>query len=279
MEFSVLMSVYKNDEKIYLYEAIESVLEKQSVIPNEFVIVKDGILTSELEEVLTYFSCRFPDIIKIIPLEKNGGLGRALKIGLENCKYGLVARMDADDINNYQRFEKQLEAFRKDAGIHLVGSYIGEFFDNPTNIKFTRKVPETNNEIKKMSKRRNPINHVSVMFKKNAVLSSGNYKHLLFLEDYYLWIRMLNENCKLLNLKETLVYVRTGEKMFKRRGNFVYIISWYKLQKKMLKFKITNISDFCINMLNIVVFTFIPSKLKKYIYKWFLREGSQTNIT
>ena len=56
MEFSVLLSVYKKENPIYLKEALDSVWEKQTLRPTEVVVVEDGPLTKELYEVLEEFS-------------------------------------------------------------------------------------------------------------------------------------------------------------------------------------------------------------------------------
>ncbi|MDE6227485.1 MAG: glycosyltransferase [Muribaculaceae bacterium] len=42
--------------------------------------------------------------IKPIRLKENGGLGNALRIGIENVSNGIVARMDADEISLPDRF-------------------------------------------------------------------------------------------------------------------------------------------------------------------------------
>ncbi|SDH60190.1 glycosyltransferase [Halanaerobium congolense] len=272
MEFSVLMSVYYKEKSKYLDKALESVLIKQSVIPNEVVLVKDGLLTEELENVINKYKIMFRKKFNIIKLEKNMGLGKALEIGLKHCKYKYVARVDTDDINDYYRFELQLEMFSKNSNIDLVGSNIAEFFNSPDDIKFIREVPIDINNIKKMSKRRNPINHMTVMFRKKSVINAGSYKHLPYLEDYFLWVRMINKGYKLKNINDNLVYARTGESMFQRRSNFEYIKSWYKLQKYMYNVNMTNIFDFLINMVNIIFFIIIPPKLKKIIYSMFLRK-------
>lgn len=53
--FSVLMAVYKKEQPLFFKEALRSVFE-QSLIPNEVVLVKDGPLTEELEQVIADFS-------------------------------------------------------------------------------------------------------------------------------------------------------------------------------------------------------------------------------
>lgn len=97
MKFSVLMSIYKKEEPKYFVEALESVLN-QTVMPNEIVIIEDGILTKELQDVIIKYKEKYPDIIKNYHLKENKGLGLALNYGVTKCKHNLIARMDTDDI-------------------------------------------------------------------------------------------------------------------------------------------------------------------------------------
>ena len=98
LKYSVLMSLYINEKPEHLRQSIESMIN-QTIKPDEIVIVKDGPITKELEDVLEEFSTNYSDLFKIVPSEKNIGLGLALNLGLENCRNELVARMDTDDIH------------------------------------------------------------------------------------------------------------------------------------------------------------------------------------
>ncbi|MDN7241678.1 glycosyltransferase [Planococcus sp. N028] len=272
MEFTVLMSVYNKEHPAYLRQSLESTLVNQSITPTEMVIVKDGELTDELNEIIDEFYLAFPSVVKIISLYKNVGLAEALSRGLIECKYNLVARMDSDDINDFNRFEKQLNIFKHNFDIDVVGGNIGEFSSDSKYIENIRYVPQDKSELIKMAKRRNPINHVSVMFKKSSVIKAGGYRNLSYVEDYYLWIRMLQDGCNIVNINEILVFVRTGKNMYKRRSNPKIIKSVYILQKKMYELKFIKKIDIIINMTIIILFTFFPSNSKKYLYKWFLRK-------
>ena len=101
------MSVYHKENPNYFIESIESML-RQSVKPDEIVIVKDGPLTKELDKVISDYVEKYPEFFNIIPLEKNVGLGLALNEGLKKCKNELVARMDTDDISLENRCELQI---------------------------------------------------------------------------------------------------------------------------------------------------------------------------
>lgn len=271
-KFSVLMSVYMNDSPECLFLALQSILIEQTLIPAEVVLVKDGPITEELNNVINSFKKDFNNVIKVIELEENQGLGMALNIGMQYCSYELIARMDSDDICDKRRFEKQIKFFNQHPNIDVLGGSIAEFYDNPTDIVAYRKLPSNILGIRNMMKHRNPVNHVSVMFKKTAVQYAGGYKHLAYLEDYYLWVRMLKANCIIENMDDVLVYVRTGREMYKRRGNKQYIRGWYYLQVKMREIKLINRFDIVINMISIIVFIYMPAEIKEFIYKKFLRK-------
>lgn len=132
-KYTVLMSVYYKEKPEYLSLSIESMLN-QTVKPDEFIIVKDGPLTTELDEVINNFVTAYPKTFNIIVNETNLGLGPALAKGIENSKNELIARMDSDDYVVSTRCERQLEKFREDPKLGMVGSYEAEFVDDIDNV-------------------------------------------------------------------------------------------------------------------------------------------------
>ena len=84
-KISVLMSVYKNDNADFLKLALKSIYEDQTVKPDEIVVVCDGPLTPQLDIVIEKFSNDKKEVVNILRLEKNGGLGNALKVGSQYC--------------------------------------------------------------------------------------------------------------------------------------------------------------------------------------------------
>jgi glycosyltransferase involved in cell wall biosynthesis len=219
VKFSVLISVYEKEEPTYFDEALRSVIMEQTRIPSEVVIVKDGPLSLELEKVIKKYQEGFMDIVKVVGYEKNRGLGEALNFGIKHCSHELIARMDSDDISTNKRFEIQISFMENNPNISVVGSYISEFFIDPNDSKLIRVTPKEHNDIKNKLKRRNPVNHVSVVIRKSDLEKIGGYKHLLYLEDYYLWTRFIGNGFKLHNIEDVFVLVRTGKNMYKRRSN------------------------------------------------------------
>jgi glycosyltransferase involved in cell wall biosynthesis len=270
MKFSVLMSVYYGDKRDYVKQAIDSIIN-QTVKPNEIVLIIDGNINNDVNKLINQYVIKHSKLFKIIPLRDNVGLGEALRIGILECKYDLIARMDADDIARHDRFEKQLQMFFNDPELDVVGSYIDEFISHPRNIVSRRKVPLTNSEIYKKSKWKCPLNHMTVVYKRDAVLKAGNYQTFLGFEDYYLWFRMIKHGAKFCNVPESLVFARVGKEMYHRRGGWKYLKNDIKLQKEFLKNNFINIFDFLLNVIIRSIFRLVPNYFRSKFYKWFLR--------
>ena len=152
--FSVCTSVYKNDKPEFVRDALDSMLVHQSVKPDEIVLVQDGPVPEELSLLLAEYEGKYPKVLHIIRLEKNGGLGNALRLGVENAKYDIIARMDSDDICMPDRFKKQLTYLEAHLECDIVGGQMTEFIGTPDNIVGRREVPLSNEEIYEFMKSR-----------------------------------------------------------------------------------------------------------------------------
>ena len=268
--FSVLMAVYKKEQPLFFKEALRSVFE-QSLIPNEVVLVKDGPLTEELEQIIVDFSSK-NEQLKVITLEKNQGLGEALRIGLNACSFDLVARMDSDDICKPYRFEKQIAFLKEHKEITIVGSWIEEFSDCKEEIEAIRELPQEDKQLKIFTKWRNPFNHMTVMFRKKDILAVGGYQPFYLLEDYYLWNRLANANYYFANIGESLLWARGGYTMLERRGGWKYVVSESKLLKFMYRSGRINIVEFGANLMMKSIIRLIGKHLRHTIYTFFLRK-------
>ncbi len=271
MDFSVCISVYKNDNAKHFSLALESIVN-QSVVPSEIVLVIDGIISKEIENVITDFKNK-NSLLKTIYFSKNRGLGEALKIAVENTSYELIARMDSDDIALFNRFEKQLKCFEENFNLSVVGGSVNEFIDNENNIVAMRICPSEDSAIKKYMKSRCGFNHVTVMFKKSEVLRAGNYKYWFWNEDYYLWIRMMEQGCVFKNLPDVLVNVRVGKDMYARRGGIQYFKSEAKLQKYMYQHNIITLPKYLFNVLvRYCVQILMPNSLRGFVFRKLFRK-------
>ena len=274
-KFSVLMSVYYKEEPQFLDLALKSILIDQTLKPSEVVLVKDGKLTPGLDAVIE----RYKKNLNIVELPKNQGLGKALQIGLEKCKYEIVARMDSDDISVDDRFERQIRYLESHPDVTAVGGFIGEFKSDVNEPLRLKKIPITYADILKYAKLRNPMNHVTVCFRKSDILKVGNYMPLQYLEDHYLWARLLAAGKKLENIPEILVCVRIGNGFTARRGSKTSIAGWKKLQKYLYEHKLINGCQRIRNILSLYVMVYMPGWCRSILYNCVLRSKGRVNFS
>ena len=272
-KFSIITSVYKNDKPEHVREALDSMLVEQTTKPSEIVLVRDGQVPDELESILNEYESRYHNIFNIIRLEQNRGLGNALKLGVETAKYDIIARMDSDDICLPNRFEQQLKYMNENPDTDIVGGQMTEFIGSSDNIVGTRVVPCTNAEIYEYMKNRCALNHVTVMFKKDAVLKVGNYQDWFWNEDYYLWIRMMIKGCQFANLPEPLVNVRSGADQYARRGGRKYYESEKGIKKLQLENKmISKVEYFYFVAQRCIIQILMPNWLRGWVFRTFARQ-------
>lgn len=272
-EFSVAMSIYYNDSPAYVQEAFNSIV-KQTVLPKEIVIVFDGTVK---EEVVSYLDGQRHSLkgkinVIIIRLEKNMGLGAALGVAAKRCSCDWIARMDSDDIASPDRFERQIKHVMKHPEIDVLGGQIAEFVTAPEHISGYRIVPVTNGEIRHFLKKRCPMNHVTVLMKRESLMKAGNYRPWPYNEDYFLWIRMSLNGCVFENLNQVLVFVRVGDEMYRRRGGKLYYQSEKAIQKLLRNKKIIGPFQYMENVfLRFFVQLMLPDCLRGTFFKCFAR--------
>ena len=270
--FSVLMSVYYKDCPIYLQAAIESMLN-QTAQPDEIILVCDGPLTDKQNQVIEEYSSN----IKVLRLEQNQGLGIALSEGLKICNNEWIARMDSDDISAASRCELQLDYLEQHPEIDVLSGTLAEFEGNVCTEKEAlrlitsyKALPESYNELKHYIRGRNPINHPCVMFRKSKVLEAGSYKDCHLFEDYDLWIRMFQRGAVFANIPQVLLYMRINH-MYERRGGMSYAKAIVSFFWKMYQRRILDIPQFLVIVVIRVFVSFIPTKVRRYLYEVKLR--------
>jgi glycosyltransferase involved in cell wall biosynthesis len=263
INFSVLMSVYKKERVSYLDECLRS-LVCQSLLPSEIILVEDGPIPEDLNNIIEKYSRILP--IKIVRIEKNGGLAAALNVGLRHCTNELIVRMDTDDVSLPYRFERQIRYMLSHPRIDVSSAWIEERDEGMANVFFVKKLPLEHDEILKFSKKRNPISHPVSIFKKSAVMSVGGYPDI-FPEDYALWSLMLVNKFRFANIQETLLYMRTGPDFMRRRG-----FNFFKGEMRLLNYQksigFLSWYEFFISLLIKAVLRLSPLKFREFLYKF-----------
>ncbi|MBR5470851.1 MAG: glycosyltransferase [Oscillibacter sp.] len=271
-EYSVLMSVYGRDRADWFRAAVQSMLD-QTIPPKEFVLVCDGPLGMELEDVVDVFLREYPDVIQTVRLPENRGLGYALQQGLLRCRCEFVARMDADDIAVKDRVERQLAVMAAQTQISVVGGQIAEFTEKPEQVTGYRVVPVNEKVICTTAAFRNPMNHVTVVFRRQDVLDAGGYRDFPGFEDYDLWARMLRAGKHLLNLQDVLCFVRINEDTYRRRGGLSYFRNAVAMQKELRRCGLVTRVQYGRNLVVRCLGTvFLPAGLRGWLFRTCMRK-------
>lgn len=270
-KFSVNICVYHKDNVDDFRTAVESVTVKQSLKPDEVVIVADGPLYGELDKIVSSYEKQ--EGFKVLRLPKNVGHARARQTALDASSYNIIAIMDADDISVPNRFELQMKAFDGNPDMAVIGGQINEFIGSPENVVGTRQVPLDDAAIKTYLKSRCPMNLVTAMFRKDYVQTVGGYREWFCEEDYYLWIRLAKADYSFMNLPDNLVNVRVGADMYRRRGGWRYFRSEARLQGYMLRHRLISLPRYLYNTAGrFAVQVAMPNCLRGFIFQKLFRK-------
>lgn len=272
IKFTVLIPVYAKEKAENFRLALDSILN-QTLFPNEILIIEDGKLGDDLEEIVENVEKQYSNIVRVIRLERNIGIGKVRALGVEECKYEWIAFMDSDDISLPDRFEKQIAYIKQHSDIDMLGGQVTEFDTTPENIISKRIMPLEHNEIYEFAKFRNPMNNVSIMFKKSLALKIGNYKIDYGFEDYEFIVRYLFNGYKVENIPDIIVNVRSGQWMMNRRQGLEYFFKYeYVCMKAFWDMGFINYWEFLRNVLLKFPLRVIPNWMRNLIYKKVLRE-------
>ncbi len=269
--YSFLTSCYINSKANEFKIAMDSMLN-QTLPAEQIVVVCDGQISEELSNLIDEYSSNNQSLFTVVKLEKNQGLGLALREGTEFCRNDIIVRMDMDDICVADRCEKQIKILDENSEIDVIGSNIVEFIDNVENVVGSRVVAEEHEQICEYMKARCPFNHMTVAMRKKALEKADGYKHWWLNEDSYLWVRMYLVGCKFYNIQENLVMVRVGKEMYARRGGYKYYKSERDLFKFMYKNKVINWFEYQkAKFIRFVVQVLMTNSIRQWFFKKFAR--------
>ena len=180
--------------------------------------------------------------------------------------------MDADDISHPDRFAKQMAYFSAHPDIAVLGGQIQEIDGETLQPVAIRSVPTTDAAIKRYLKTRCPFNHMTVMFKKSAVLAVGNYTPFHLMEDYYLWARLAANGYQMANLPDIVLNARVDAALYGRRGGWKYFKSNYAMSEKLRELGIISLPTHFFNTaIRFGVQILMPNSVRSYFYRKALR--------
>lgn len=269
IKFSVLMSVYRGEKPEFLDAAFHS-LRSSTVSLTEVVLVEDGPLPESLHHIVELH--RDALNLKRVVLPRNVGLGPALTEGLKQCAHEWVARFDTDDLIIDDRFARQTAYIASNPDIDLFGGWIWEFDADPASpTGRLRRVPESQRAIQAYAKKRNPFNHMTVMFRRDLALSLGGYRDEHLYEDYALWVRMIQAGARTANLPVVLVNARAGAGMYARRGGLGYAMGEIRAQWAFHRSGFIGFPRFALNLATRLPVRILPDRFRQFLYERILR--------
>ncbi len=262
------MSLYDGIDILLYQKSLKSLLN-QTCLPKEIIIVLDGVKKKKLIEETLKFQKKFKNL-KIIKNSKNLGISKSYNKALKFVTYEIVAIQDSDDISLSKRFEIQYKFITSKKYISVLGSSVYEKYLSSGKMTL-KKNPLKLQQIKKNLSFRNPMNHPTIMFKKKLLVSIGGYKEINRMEDYYLWIRLINSGAVLENLKRPLVIMNVKEDFLLRRTGFDLVKSEILIQFSLFRYRINNFFMMIMLMLLKSIYHLTPSFIKKLIRIFYFR--------
>ena len=196
---SVLMPAYNSE--LYIAEAIQSILN-QTYRNIELIIFDDGS-SDKTRQVIQGFTD--PRIIKVLS-DQNYGVVRARNEMIDRTTGKYIALMDADDIADPTRLEKQVSVLET-GKYDLCGSAQWVLDEGTGRIKKSKDRFSDADLCALLSVYCSLCN--SAMTGKAKIFKRFKYDtSILTSEDYYLWVQMAAAGFRFLNLPERLITYR-----------------------------------------------------------------------
>lgn len=197
---SIITPAYNAAE--YISETIESVLEQ--TYPNwEMLIINDCSKDNTAEIVQSY--AIKDNRIKLINLNKNGGVAAARNTAIQNARGRYIAFLDSDDLWKKEKLKKQLGFMQQNGYLFTFTAY-KHFKNDKENAQNMVEIPKKLNY--KQALKGNQIGCLTVMLDRNQIqnVEFSKQKH----EDYILWLNILRSGIIAYGLNDSLALYRIG---------------------------------------------------------------------
>jgi glycosyltransferase involved in cell wall biosynthesis len=273
--FCFLLSVYGKEESSNLEECLSSIFS-QTIQPDEVLIIVEGEISSDLRNVLNkYIQIKKNYTIHFLPGQIGPlgyGLPSCLNYGISVAKSDYIIRIDSDDINSSIRLEATKNFLNQNPKIKLLGSNICEYSEDFSKKLKIRKVPESHSDIVRYSRWRNPFNGPSVVFDRLEAIKLGGYPLVASNEDFCLWALFIRFGLLTHNLQESLVFMRAGSSIIKRRSSIRYIFGEWQSLRYLFGIGHFNLLEYVSHFLIRTFIRILPHRVIALIYTNFLRE-------
>ncbi len=267
---TVLMAVYRQDRSKYLDGALNSVWEKQTLKPNQIVLVEDGPLSDSLKDIISRWKTRVGDALVLCRNKERMGLTKCLNTGLQHVTTTFVARMDSDDISTPSRFEQQVRYLLQHPETDIVGGAIQEFNDD-NECLYIRHYPLTHDKARQYLLRACPLSHPAVMMRMEIFRRGLTYdERFPTSQDIALWFDAVSRGFHLGNLDDIVLFYRREKSFYKRRSKtkarnecLIYLRGIYRLKGLFTTAYVYPLARYC--------FRRLPIHIIKMIYGSWVR--------
>lgn len=230
------MSTY-NEELEWVEKSINSILN-QTYPYLEFIIVLDNPQNLCLKNLLLKLRSK-DKRISILINQENIGLVKSLNMALKHCNGTFIARMDADDISDCRRIEKQLEYLRNNH-LDFIFSSMNYINEEGIHLYQTNQNDVSVKEVKKFMKITNISNHPTWLCNKNVYEKLKGYRNVPYCEDYDFSLRALAYGFRIGKLNENLLEYRIRDTGISRSNSLEQFLNAKGIAKLFKKGEILN---------------------------------------
>jgi len=232
--------------------------------------IDGGFLTESQRLALEQASAPIPLVIDSSRQRQGlaASLNELIDKVLENGRFSLVGRMDADDICHPDRFKLQRRYLAENPDVDIVGSCCREVDEQGQLIQLKR-MPLNHADMVRSLPRRNVINHPSVLLRRAVFVSGLRYRpDVSLMEDYHLWISAVSGGWRMANLPEPLLDYRRDRNFFRRRGGWRQaradlLVRWRAI-RELKQWSILNLTL----MLAAGIIRLLPADSQAWFYRW-----------
>ena len=199
-QVSIVVACYNAEP--FLQAAMESVLA-QSFKDWELIVVNDGSTDGSSDHL--HRLAELDNRVRVID-QTNQGQNAAANLAISLANAPLIARMDADDICDPLRLEKQVAFMQRNPTVGLLGTQIRRLGDRKSGLSSSFPT-EHDAIVEALLQNHHAICNPTIMFRRSLFEQIGGYWEHNIAEDWDMFLRM-GEVSRLANLDEVLFSYR-----------------------------------------------------------------------
>ena len=265
---STVINVCGSDNERFFSQCLQSV-SNQTVVSLEVIISVDGEIPDGLEMLISQFEESAKSPVKVLRSTTSQGLWAARNRAIETAIGDWILVQDADDISHPQRTEI-LQSWPTEKNTAVIGTSMLEFHSNSERVVSVRTVPLTAVAIARKLKINSPMNHPTVLLRRSALLKVGLYRNIYLMEDFDLWVRLIDSRFSLLNLDLPLVAFRLDDGLYARRGGIRFLEAEFQMGMRLWRSKHLNFATLSRFLTMRSLYRLLPSFARKFAHHRYL---------